>query len=105
MKGQLQQAQQIIESLQNPLKEAEEIKAQGMLIAKQADAQIKIGQLQEDSRQFDIETAQKSIQKDKELALRLTELESKVGQQLDAEVASNMLVFDPATGDFVNASR
>jgi hypothetical protein len=29
----------------------------------------------------------------------------KMGQQLNAEVSANMLTFDPATGDFVNASR
>jgi len=36
-----------------------------------------------------------------DFAMKLTELESKVGQQLNAEVEANMLTFDPATGDFV----
>jgi len=35
----------------------------------------------------------------------LTELESKVGQQLNAEFEANMLTFDPSTGDFINAGR
>jgi hypothetical protein len=35
-----------------------------------------------------------------DFAMKLTELESKVGQQLNAEVEANMLTFDPATGDF-----
>ena len=40
----------------------------------------------------------------KQLALKLTELELKFNQQLDREATQNILVFDPATGDF-NASR
>ena len=39
-----------------------------------------------------------------QLALKLTELELKFNQQLDREFEQNILVFDPATGDF-NASR
>jgi hypothetical protein len=40
-----------------------------------------------------------------DMALKLTDMEAKMGQQLDAEVSANMLTFDPSTGDFVNASR
>jgi len=46
--------------------------------------------------------AQKMIN---EMSLKLTDMEIKLGQQLDAEVSANMLTFDPATGDFINASR
>ena len=35
-----------------------------------------------------------------EMALKLTELEQQMGQQLNGEVQSNMLTFNPATGDF-----
>ena len=35
-----------------------------------------------------------------DMALKLTELEIQVGQQLDGEFQANMLVFDPKTGDF-----
>ena len=40
-----------------------------------------------------------------DMARKLTELEAQVGQQLNGEVRANMLTFDPATGDFVNAGR
>ena len=40
-----------------------------------------------------------------DFAMKLTELESKVGQQLNAEFEANMLTFDPSTGDFINAGR
>ena len=40
-----------------------------------------------------------------QLALKLTELELKFNQQLDREFEQNILVFDPATGDFTNAAR
>ena len=40
-----------------------------------------------------------------QMALKLTELELKFNQQLDKELAQNVLVFDPSTGDFVNAAR
>jgi hypothetical protein len=46
--------------------------------------------------------AQKMIN---EMSLKLTDMEMKMGQQLNSEVAANMLTFDPSTGDFVNASR
>ena len=39
-----------------------------------------------------------------DMALKLTELEAQVGQQLNSEVQANMLTFDPKTGDFVNAA-
>mgnify|MGYP003668142540 CR=1 FL=1 len=38
-------------------------------------------------------------------AMDLTELEQKMGVQLDNEVRNNVLVFDPAIGDFVNEGR
>jgi len=47
-----------------------------------------------------------NLQKQKQIddvMLKLTEMEQKYGQQLDAEVTSNretILRFDPATGDF-----
>jgi hypothetical protein len=46
--------------------------------------------------------AQKMIN---EMSLKLTDMEMKMGQQLNSEVSANMLTFDPSTGDFVNASR
>jgi hypothetical protein len=45
--------------------------------------------------------AQKMIN---EMSIKLTDMEMKMGQQLNSEVAANMLTFDPKTGDFVNAA-
>ncbi len=36
-----------------------------------------------------------------EMALKLTELEAKLGQQLNGEVMANMITFDPKTGEFI----
>jgi chaperonin GroES len=38
-----------------------------------------------------------------DFAFRLTELEQQVGSQLNEELQSNMLIFDPEIGDFTNA--
>jgi hypothetical protein len=43
---------------------------------------------------------QEQDKQNEDFALKLTELEQAMGAQLDAEVASNRLVFDPQTGDF-----
>ena len=40
-----------------------------------------------------------------DMGLKLTDMEMKFGQQLNAEATANMLTFDPSTGDFINASR
>ena len=57
--------------------------------------------IQQNQQKID-NTAQAQAQ---QLALKLTELELKFNQQLDKELEQNVLVFDPATGDFSNASR
>ena len=36
-----------------------------------------------------------------DLALKLTELELSAGQDLNGAMQDNILVFDPATGDFI----
>ncbi len=102
LRAQNQQLQTVVQQLQerNPLAEAELIRAQTAqqvaqtrgevdLIKAQGQQQKDIAQLLEDQRQFNIETAQKQEQNNKDLALKLTELESKVNQQLDADYQQN----------------
>ena len=95
------QLQEQAAAMQNPLAEAEQIKQQAFLVKAQSDAQIKVAQLQSDNEQFQAKLAEDSDKANNELALKLTDLEMKYGQDLNANMQDNMLVFDPATGDFV----
>jgi len=71
------QLQEQLQLTANPLKEAEEIKAQASLIKAQGQASLDVAQMQEDQRQFNIQTAQKQDQFNKDLAAKITELELK----------------------------
>ena len=95
------QQQEQLQQVQNPLAEAEQIKQQAFLVKAQSDAQIKVAQLQSDNEQFQAKLQVDSKKANDDLALKLTELELKAGQDLNSEMQDNMLVFDPATGDFV----
>ena len=58
-----------------------------------------------DKTQSDIDINNRKLEQsidkdDADFAFRLTELEQAVGKDLNAEVQSNMLIFDPATGEF-----
>ena len=99
------QQQEQLQGLQNPLAEAEQIKAQASLVKAQGDAQIDIVQMQQKQDQFNRKLEADAKKTSEDMALKLTELELKAGQDLNAAMNDNMLVFDPATGDFVNASR
>jgi hypothetical protein len=71
----VQQLQDQLQQMQNPLAEAETIKAQANLIKAQATQQIDVAKLQEDQRQFNIETQQKQDLFMKDLALKITTLQ------------------------------
>jgi len=73
----VQQLQEQVQALQNPLAEAETIKAQAKLVEAQGKQNIDVAKLAEEQRQFNIETTQKQDQFMKDLALKLTEIESK----------------------------
>jgi hypothetical protein len=94
---QLQEQQQM---MQNPLAEAEQIKQEAFLLKAQSDAQIKVAQLEASNEQFKQKLASDNNKANEDLALKLTDLEMKYGQDLNASMQDNMLVFDPATGDF-----
>lgn len=95
------QQQEQLQQVQNPLAEAEQIKQQAFLVKAQSDAQIKVAQLQSDNEQFQQKLLADSKKAEEDLALKLTDMEMKYGKDLNAEMQDNMLVFDPATGDFV----
>jgi Spy/CpxP family protein refolding chaperone len=87
------QLQQMVQQLQNPLREAEEIKAQAKLIEAEsrkevdiakaiASQQEAIAKLAEDQRQFNIKTAQDAAQFQQDLAARLTKMELESGQDV-----------------------
>jgi len=79
----VQQLQEQVQALQNPLAEAETIKAQAKLIEAQGKGSLEIAKMQEEQRQFNIDTAQKQDQFNDKLAAQITELELKFGAQLE----------------------
>ena len=95
------QLQEQAEAMQNPLAEAEQIKQEAFLVKAQSDAQIKVAQLQSDNEQFQAKLMADSKKASEDLALKLTELELSAGQDLNGAMQDNILVFDPATGDFI----
>ena len=99
------QQQEQLQQMQNPLAEAEEIKQKAFLLKAQSEAEIKVAQLQLSSEQFQAKLKADAKKSMDELALKLTEMEQKYGKDLNGEMENNVLVFDPAIGDFVNAAR
>ena len=71
------QLQEQMQGLQNPLREAEEIKAQATLIKAQGDNEVKLIQAQQDQQQFMADFAQQNKEFQENMALKLTELELK----------------------------
>lgn len=69
------QLQQQVQQLQNPLADAEKIKQEGLLIKAKSDAQIKIAELEEKIRQFNVSIMQKENKQDEDNALAITKLE------------------------------
>jgi len=82
----VQQLQQQLEALQNPLAEAETIKQEAFLLKAQSDASIQSAKLQEDQRQFNVTIQQKQDQFMKDLAFQITELQEKFNTTATPEV-------------------
>ena len=83
------QLQQQLQQAQNPLAEAEQIRAQAKLVEAQATQQTNIAKLAEEQRQFNVETAQNQDKLFKDMAIKLTEIEAKFGQQQNANYLQN----------------
>ena len=88
MTGIIQQLQEQLQAMQNPLAEAETIKANASLVKAQSDAQIKVAQMAEDQRQFNIETAQNQDQFTKEILLKISTLQDVFEQNLKGNVSA-----------------
>ena len=80
------QMQQQIQSMQNPLAEAEQIKQEAFLLKAQSDAQIKVAQLESDSQQFQATFAQQNKEFQENMAKQLTELELKYNTDVPGAV-------------------
>ena len=78
----VQQLQEQLQMAQNPLAEAEQIKAQASLIKAESTQNLNIAKLQEDQRQFNVQTAQKQDQFNKDLAAQITEMGLRFNTQL-----------------------
>ena len=83
------QLQEQLQMMQNPLKEAEEIKANATLIRAQGDAQVKLLELEAKQRQFEAELTRKADEQDDKVAMKLTELELEANRQLNAQLEQN----------------
>ena len=79
LKSMVAQLQQNVEALQNPLAEAETIKARAKLIEAQGKHDLSVEQAAEDSRQFDERLKQDALENEQDLAVELTKIESESG--------------------------
>jgi hypothetical protein len=72
LKGIVEQLQQQLQQMQNPLAEAETIKARAAMVQAQARQQLEIAKLAEDQRQFNEKEAQDADEFNKKLALDIS---------------------------------
>ena len=82
--------------------EREKLQLDAQKFMKGQDDKFNLAAAQIDQGQQKIDQDTQKMMND--MALKLTELEAQVGQQLNSEVQANILTFDPKTGDFVNAT-
>ena len=82
LNGMVVQLQEQMQMMQNPLAEAEEIKAQTSLIQAQGKAQLDLLSMKQDQEQFNREQTESRIKFEKELALKLTDLELKYAKDV-----------------------
>jgi hypothetical protein len=83
------QLQEQMKNLQNPLAEAEQIKAQASLTKAQATQELDIAKLKSDNAKFIAKLEADNKKANEELALKLTELELKHSQELNAKFEDN----------------
>jgi len=85
MQEQLQVLQQQAE---NPLAEAEMVKREGDIAIAQGKLALEAAKLEEDKRQFNIESAQKGVKQQEDTALKITELELNNSTDLEGGIPS-----------------
>ena len=80
---QMQEQMQLMQQqLDNPLAEAEMVKREGDIAIAQGKLALESAKLQEQQRQFNVETAQKGVKQQEDTALKLTELELQNNQDV-----------------------
>ncbi len=86
---------------QNPLAEAEQIKAQAKLIEAENKRELDVAKMLEDQRQFNMKMAQDNDQFQKTIATKLAELEAKYQNDFEQPAEQPaQYEFDPLTGEF-----
>lgn len=75
----------------NPLAEAENVRAQAKLIEAQGKAGLEAAKITENARQFDDKMAFDQSKLLKDIAIKLTELEAKIGQDLSRQQNENVV--------------
>ncbi len=83
------QLQEQMQGLQNPLAEAETIKAQGRLVEAQATQELNIAKLQSDNAKFIAKLESDNKKASEDLALKLTDMELKYNKDLNSQLADN----------------
>lgn len=78
----VKQLQEQVQSMVNPLKEAEEIKAKTKLIEAQGKAKLDIAEMLEDQRQFNAKLQAEMTKERNDMVTKLTELELKYNQNI-----------------------
>jgi hypothetical protein len=71
------QLQEQVQSMQNPLAEAELVKREGVIAIAQGRLNLEAEKLEEDKRQFNVTASQKAVAQQESVALDLTEKELK----------------------------
>ena len=74
-----------------------QVDAQGKQEKLQSETQLNLAKIDQEQQKINNDFADKQYKN----ALSLTDLELKANQDLNASMQNNMLVFDPAVGDFV----
>ena len=83
------QLQEQLQAQQNPLAEAEQIKAQAFLTKAQATQDLDIAKLKSDNAQFVAKLESDNKKASEDLALKLTDLELKYNKDLNAQLTDN----------------
>jgi hypothetical protein len=102
LKAENEYLQQVTEQLgqQNPLAEAEQVKADAAMAIKQADQEARLQELLVKIEQARADSAQQADEFQKEMLFKLTELEAKTGVDVPgSSIGSDAdFVYDPQTG-------
>ena len=83
----VRQLEEQLQAVQNPLAEAETIKAQAGLLKAQGEQRLNAAKFMEDIRQFNVTLKEDRIEFNKELALKLTTLEKTIEENLKANTS------------------